>query len=260
MWRIDRPYLRPPVKPLALRNRRDEPYVRLPPVEEKLRDILGMATRREQWAALERKRGAGGAVAEETLAYFVRECQRAENRLAVSDFAKLTLERCSGFIWHSLYGLDEIDRQEACNDVIAKVFRDILALEKSRGEYYQVRFWHAMRRECIDHYRKCRTKTERRGREVADSEAIDGVGIEDPRIREMPDREALLKYRECLPEKLRGKQWAAFILHELKGYPPKDLAKYHGVTERNIGYWIKDVRDALQGCIERNGNADVDAD
>lgn len=266
----DAPLLALPPAPLTLANARGELYHRLPAVEEQVTELLGLTRHgalRTRIAALDR--ASTTYVQEESIAYFLREWHRAQQPVARDWLVEQTLNRIDGFIHAHLYGLSDMDKENAYGDVIERVFRALFDLEGLSGEYYQVRFWNALHRRCIDrydHYHRCEEAEQanraRDPRDRDDGDAEDPasqvpdttVGVDDRVI----SRDEARRIVQHLRDRVTPDQLEAYMLCKVDGWPIEGaksptLCERFEKTPKTINNWIHAVENAiasLQGGAE----------
>ncbi len=265
--RSDEPILPPPPVPLELCNGRGERYCRLPVIESQLDELLALRTHHALTERITQSdRGSDGDVQAESLAYFLREWHREAHPAARDWLVEQTLDRIDRFIDNHLYGLRDADKEDAHGDVVARVFQAMFDLENPRGEYYQVRFWNALKARCIDrydHYHR-RAKEERANR-VGNPHDRDGEDAEDPAGRvadatmhvadEVLDREEIRHAMQRLREIVPQDQLEAFVLRKayqwpIEGTPGPTLSERFGKTPRTINNWIRAVETAIASAPE----------
>lgn len=267
---LHNPILAPPSVPLTLRNARAELYHRLPVVESQLDELLDLPTHRALTERLARRdRTSTAYVQEESVAYFLREWHRAEQSVARDWLVEQTLDRIDGFIHAHLYGLSGVDEENAYGDVIERVFRALFDLDGPRGEYYQVRFWNALHRRCIDRYdhyhrheeaEQANRARDPRDRDNGDAEDLASqvpdvtVGVDDRVISHYEARRIV----QHLRDRVTPDQLEAYMLCKVDGWPIEGaksptLCERYGKTPKTINNWIHVVEDAiasLQGGAE----------
>ena len=256
------PILAPPPGPLTLRNARGELYDRLPAIESQLNELLALPTHHALTERLaERDHTSTACVHEESVAYFLREWHRAEQPVARDWLVEQALDRMDRFIHTHLYGLSDVDEENAYGDIIERVFRALFDLDGPRGEYYQVRFWNALHRRCFDRYDYYHRREEaelayraRDPRDRGDGDAEDpanqapdtAVGIDDRVI----SRDEARRIVQCLRDRVTPDQWEAYLLCKVDGWPIEGaksptLCERYGKTPRTINNWIHAVEDAI---------------
>lgn len=267
---LHNPILAPPPAPLTLRNARAELYHRLPAVESQLDELLGLPTHRALTERLAQPdRTSTTYVQEESVAYFLREWHRAEQPIARDWLVEQTLNRIDGFIHAHLYGLSGMDEENAYGDVLERVFRTLFDLASARGEYYQVRFWNALHRRCIDRYDHYHRREEaEQANRVRDPRDRDDGDVEDP-ASQVPDatvgvadrvisRDEARRIVQHLRDRVTPDQLEAYMLCKVDRWPIEGaksptLCERYGKTPKTINNWIHAVEDAiasLQGGAE----------
>jgi hypothetical protein len=264
--RADNPILAPPPARLELRNGHGAPYCRLPAVESQLGELLGLPTHAAlQGRVTQPDRAADGYVREESVAYFLREWQRAGASGARDWLVGQALDRVDGFINAHLYGLNGLDREHAHQEVVATIFRQMLDLTVPRGEYFQVRFWHALARRCNDKYEHYHRLEEREKAYRADDPRDRGEGGDvdpasaipdaDARVEDrVIDREALRRVLQSVRDRVTPDQLEAYALR-MNGWPIEGtkgptLSERYGKTPKTINNWIRAVDAALAAARE----------
>jgi DNA-directed RNA polymerase specialized sigma24 family protein len=255
--RSDDPILAPPPAPLTLRNARGDLYHRLPAVEDELHALVELQTHSALTACVERREPPEAVMREESLAYFLREWRRVRCMSAVDALTEEVLDRISPFVRTHLVGVPDEDREDAQSEVIARVFHPIFNLDHPRGEYYQVRFWNALKRRCIDvsaqyHDRAMDDRTHRH-RDPRDRE---DAGDDDPaenildRTLAPGDRALIADALREIAQELKPELVQAFILRHFSGWPIEGddaptISEHLGVTARTVRNWLHAVDERL---------------
>ena len=156
-----------------------------------------------------------------------------------------------------LVGVPDQDREDASRDVILRVFHPIFDLDHPRGEYYQIRFWNALKRRCIDvyaHYHdrimEDRTYRQRDPRDREDAREDDPVAKIPDRTLAPGDRMLIADALREIAEDLKPEPVQAFILRHFSGWPIEGddaptISAHFGVTARTVRNWLRAVDERL---------------
>lgn len=242
-------------KRLTRRNGEGEVYTRIPAVEEQIEKALLL----DSPALLERARYSDykslGYLAEECLVYMIHEFRSKSDGQMVSDLFKVLLDRSTGFVKGHFQALEPERADDAFQEVFTSVVEQILDMDSDKGDFFQVRFWHAL---------KCLAITEG-GKQLSKQNVEEGFvsmdaeeeGEEGPKPKvEIPDGSMSLEgkamYREGLGV-LRDPYRKVFILRHYEGWPiySKDpcettLSSLFGVTPKTIYNWLKEAEETLR--------------
>lgn len=146
--------LRIPPKPLTRCNGSGEVYVRTPEVEAEIIDALHL-----DWHLLSKRveisdNSSPDFLHEETLVYFIREALRQEQDEAFRNIFKTLHVRCVKYVHTHLSSFPPHRIDDAFQNVIIYVVSKIMDLEEDSGDFYQVRFWFALKRAMLTEYDK----------------------------------------------------------------------------------------------------------
>jgi DNA-directed RNA polymerase specialized sigma24 family protein len=234
------------------------PYQRTAVVERQLAEALAMDAPQLVQCAQVRDTSHAAFLDEEALVALIRFFQAEGDGRLVDDLARALLERATGFIRARLHGLrDAALEEQAYLDVVADLFDQVLDLGSDRGDFFQVRFWVALRTLAIGVARKYVTR-QRRDRQTQSLDAPVGGGAEgeDGPMIDLPDPaipvDRRLAYREALhliPEPQR----IAFIMRYYEDWPIEDrdptvptISRHFNRSSRMIRYWLKEAEAILE--------------
>lgn len=259
------------LRPLTGRNREGETYERPPDVERQLREVLALPAADLLARADVLDHEDPHHLAEESLVYLVRHYHAGEDGEMVRELWTRLLKRCAKRINRHLANLERDLREQAFTDVINDVVTQILDLQNSRGDFFQVRFWMAIDGRAITIFKRYLKDLQRVAESFNLSEIVgeEGGGDDDDgsfrlsAVREgvfaqglTPEQSAILQVAlEGVPEPFR----TAFILRHAEGWQveSKDPAEptisgYFGKTPRTIRTWLDKAEEFLS--IWKDGN------
>ena len=129
--------------PLIHRTKSGGLLKRAPDVDQQIHECLalpiGELLNRAALEDAQRK----GFIKEETLVYLIRAFHRAGNTEITNQLSEALIKRCASFIYSKFSGLNDPD--DAYSAVIAEMFEQLLFRDDGRGDYFQVRFWRALK-------------------------------------------------------------------------------------------------------------------
>lgn len=146
--------LRIPPKPLTRCNGSGEVYVRTPEIETEITTALQL-----DWHLLLKQaeitdKNSTDFLHEETLVYFIREALRQEQDEAFRSIFKFLHVRCVKYIHTHLSSFPPHRIDDAFQNVITYVVSKIMDLDDDSGDFFQVRFWFALKRAMLTEYDK----------------------------------------------------------------------------------------------------------
>ncbi len=255
------------IEPLTRRNTDGVVYRREDGVERQIAEALGLSPDhlRERAAALDKH--AQGYLKEECLVYLIRHYHRAGERRLVNDLSEALLRRCAALIDRHLRSLDPDAARKGYDNVIERLFAQILDLASDRGDFLQVRFWLALEKLAVRAYNEQLTELKRtqgtvslssfagydrdeddatvhvvrpRGDAAVATPAVD-LGV----IRNDLIRDALSRIEEPFR--------SAFLLRHYWEWPVEDqdpnvrtISRHFGKDPRTIRNWLKKAEEALE--------------
>lgn len=243
-------------KPLTHLNEKGEAYTRTAEVEEQIKSALLL-----EWPALIARASISDMsspdfMKEEALIYFIRDALSRNEKDALRNLFRILFSRCAKYI-HSCFLSFSADKQEdACQNVNAHVIDKIMNLKDDGGDFFQVRFWFALKRLILTEYgRQVKTIEEDEEKLVFLDEQVEGEEGLAPRM-ELPDNcispEDLTILKAGLTAIQGARHRKAFILRYYKGWPIKSndpeevtLSSYFGVTPRTIQNWLDAAEESL---------------
>lgn len=246
------------VGPLTHRGADGVPYRRTEAVERQLAEVAGLESAHLVERARVRDTADARFLDEEALVALLRVAQARGDGGLADDLTRVLLHRITGFIHARLQGLGAADVvEQASLDVVAELFEQILDLTTDRGDYFQVRFWVALRVLAIGVARKYITRL-RRDRQTLSLDVPHGADAdgEDRPVIDPPDPtipvDRRLAYREAL-HLIPDPQRTAFIMRYYEDWPVEDrdpsvptISRHFNRSSRMIRYWLKEAEEILE--------------
>lgn len=252
-------------KPLTRSTKEGDKYFRPPEIESQLEELLGTGQDEQLAKAKVTDRQAPGYVADECLVYLIREASAADDLGRFNTLAGLLLKRITRGIERrlKLLGVAEDDIGDLHQDVVLKMMESIV--QGSKGEYYQVRFHHALRREVTKIYDRYR----RRHRDTQDDQSLDASGASSSDSDEGDDAATLgerigsgeevavdverrMLISEALDAITNPDHRKAFVLYHAEGWQVESsnaneptLSQLFGRTPRMIRNWLRSAERQL---------------
>jgi DNA-directed RNA polymerase specialized sigma24 family protein len=131
-------------RPLTHYNKDGELYVRTDKVEQQIRDLSDVPTAELIANAQIEEEDDLRYIQVETLVYFIRERVRSGRALEASDLVDILINRCTKFIQGKLYKLGFDHMEQASQDVLGDLVKDIADTDSDRADFLEVRFWRAL--------------------------------------------------------------------------------------------------------------------
>ncbi len=208
---------------------------------------------------LERARlgsGEPGYLKEEALVFFIRALHRAGDANSVNGLAEVLIRRCARQIAREANTLGAV-ATDAYGAVVQGLFQTILDPESDRGDFFQCRFWLALKRLIISTLRPYFASVRWEDRHLAEPPGDPDNEDEPLDISEwVPDTGVTPEGWALLEDALSGMPAparAAFILHRAYGLPiesndPTELtvSTYFGKTSRTIRNWLRGAEEHLR--------------
>lgn len=167
MNNADDPDLTVMLEPLTRRNRRGHVYAREPDVALQIATALPLSQGALRTRTAISDRRSPDYMKEECLIYLVRHYHRTGDEQKVSDLCTALVRRVTRIIRKHLRSLGPEALDEGYSEVLTRLFRKILDLSTDKADFFQVRFWVAMKRLCIQVFDDQLAEHERRQKEVS---------------------------------------------------------------------------------------------
>lgn len=252
------------IRPLTHRNQSGEVYERTDEVQEQIRAALALDPGPMLERARIRNHKALGYLREECLIYLIREYLRKGTNRVVKQLSEILFRRCAKSVNERLRALGPQCVDDAFNDVMKGLYERIYDLENDRGDYFQVRFWLALKRLTIRTFTRYvnRLDRERRreqhavnpgaipgteGEENGDLDPLDAVEEPTISVAELPE------LKEGLGAIKNPRHRIAFALRyfgrmKTESDDPEEptISKYFEKTPRTIRNWLKQAEKDLE--------------
>jgi hypothetical protein len=252
------------IRPLTHRNLRGEVYERTAEVQEHIRAALALEPESILQRARIRSYKAPGYLREECLVYLIREYLGRGARRVAKRLSEILHGRCARYVNERLRALGSQHVDDAFNDVMKGMYERIYELENDRGDFFQVRFWVALRglvANTFDRYVKRIERDKTKEQNLARIGAIPGTeGAEDERPDPVDAVEDPTAAVEDLTESKEGlnaikdhRHRVAFTLRyfgrmkiESKDVEEPTISKHFDRTPRAIRGWIEQAERDLK--------------
>lgn len=251
------------IRPLTHRNNDGEVYERTDEVIGQIRAALALEPEPMLKRALIRSYEAPGYLREECLIYLVREYLRKGAASIAKRLSEILCRRCAKSVNERLRALGSRYVDDAFNDVLKEMFERINDLENDRGDYFQVRFWVALKGLTIRTFGRYVKKIEREKREQKwiriGADPASGSGEDDAPDPLASAEEPMLPVGDTpvLKEGLNAikdfRHRTAFALRcfggiqtESKDPEEPTISNFFETTPRTIRNWLKQAEKDLE--------------
>ena len=256
--------LRVDIRPLTRHNLQGEVYERTSEVQQHIRAALAL----EPETLLERFRirshKVPGYLREECLVYLIREYLARGERRMTKRLSEILHGRCARHVNEKLRALGQQHVHDAFNDIMKGMYERIYDLDSDRGDFFQVRFWVALRGLIAKTFGLYVKWTEREKTNQQDSSnvgAIPGIeGAQDERQDPLGAAEDCTAEADDLTELKEGlsaikdhRHRIAFALRyfgrvkiESKDAEEPTISKHFERTPRAIRGWIEQAEKDLK--------------
>ncbi|MPZ13596.1 MAG: hypothetical protein GEU73_04100 [Chloroflexi bacterium] len=254
-------------EPLTHRNSAGEPYRREPIVEQQIVAAMRLGVDDLRVRAALDDRQSPAYLKEECLVYLIRCYSRAGERGLVNDLSDALLHRCAKLINGRLNSLGAEAAEEGYQDVVERLFSQIVDLESDRGDFLQVRFWPALEKLAVHAFNQ-QLASHKRAQSTVSITSVAGYDQdeddEDGRIvrprgdleTASPSGESALVQDDVIRESLIRIEEpfrSAFLLRHYSGWPVEDqdpnvqtISRHFGKDPRTIRNWLRRAEEALQ--------------
>jgi DNA-directed RNA polymerase specialized sigma24 family protein len=269
----DDPHLAVALAPLTRRNRAGDLYAREPDVERQIAGALVLPREELRKRVAITDRGSSNYLKEECLVYLLRHYQRGGNEGNVSDLAAALVRRSTRIIRKRLRALGPEALEEGYSEVVTRLFRKVLDVSSDKSDFFQVRFWFAMERICIQVFGELLAQHERGRNEIPFSQ-IPGYDDEEdaasetksPRLTEEDkrsvsapsDEKAIIamdlrrEVQTVVLTQLDEPFRSAYMLRHCYGWPiehqdpaMRTISRHFGKTPRTIRNWLTKAEKTL---------------
>jgi len=251
-------------KPLTRSTREGVKYFRPPEVESQLEELLGTGQDEQLAKAKVTDQHSPQYVANECLVYLICEASATGDSERYNALVASLLKRITRGIERQLklLGVEE-DVDDLHQDVVLKMMESIV--QGAKGEHYQIRFQHALRREVTkvyDRYRRRHRHTrhdqslDSSGESSSDDEEGDDAATLGERIGSDEDVAVDVERRMLISEALDAitnpDHRKAFVLYHAEGWQIESidsnepsLSQLFGRTPRMIRNWLRSAERQL---------------
>jgi DNA-directed RNA polymerase specialized sigma24 family protein len=261
------------VEPLNHVTRGGVKYRRAPDIEKQIADGIKLAPRELLGRAAVRDKSAAEFLKEESIVYFIRSYHLAGDFETVNGLAHALLTRCALRITRRFraLGLDQKGAEAAYTDLIGDVIAAVIDRSSDRGDFFQVRFWRAIRFRLLNVYDKHLRAVERDQTHdsLSSSEVeVDSEGSEEEVSLEErtscgEDVAIAVEQRLAIQEGLSAirdpRHREAFVLRHLEGWPleaddPREpcLSRWFGVSVKTVYNWLESAEKDLDKWRDAN--------
>lgn len=259
----------PPVTPLTRRNADAVGYRREPAVERQIREALTLRPDQLRERVRIGDRESPGYLKEESLIYLIRHHRQTGELRLVNDISEALLRRCARLIDSRLNRLGGEAARDGYNDVVERLFAQVLDFESDRGDFLQVRFWVALERLAIRAFNEQLKQHKRVEDEVSLSSLAGHDRDEDDaagrNVRPHPDAEAgtptlggeaAVERNDLIQDalsRLEEPYRSAFLLRHHAGWPIEDkdpsvrtISRHYGKDPRTVRNWLRRAKETLE--------------
>lgn len=252
------------VPSLLGQNKKGSEYRRTSEVEKQIRSSLTLSDEEVIAFARATNHHADHYMREEVLVFLIRQSVQERNRFLFNELFLILLERCKERISYILRSLDTSLKEDAFNEVNAKLIEKVLR-DDGKGDFLQVRFWPTLNALAIDVFRHV-THVDNEDHEYLEANAFSEQDPEQPEEKdETLDTDQLINGEnrwssvekntlvsdalQSLPPQVRK----AYILYYYLDWPidSKDnerqtISKHFGTSGRTIQNWIYQAEEAIE--------------
>lgn len=259
----------PSLDPLTRKNAVGDTYSRAPDVDRQIMQVLVLPpeTIRNRVAIEESK--SSDFVSEECLIYLLRHYFRRGDTATVNILAEELLRRCAPIVLKHLRTFGPQALEEGQSEIVERLFRKILDISTDKADFFQVRFWLAMERLCVQEFNRQlkRRRREMKGLSVSQLQLSDGDEDEagervtgmltekDERRLSVPSDEQRIvddDLRRAALTQLHEPLRSAFWLRHYEGWPIEDqnpavatISRHFVKTPRTIRNWLARADEIL---------------
>lgn len=270
----DDPPLAVTLEPLTRRNRHGDLYTRDPDVERQIAEALTLRQEALRMRVAINDRGSPDYLKEECLVYLLRHYHRGDgDEGRVSDIAAALVRRNTRIIRRHLRSLGAEALEEGYSEVVARLFRKILDVATDKADFFQVRFWFAMKRICIQVFDTLLAQRDRGRKEVplSDVPGYDDDEYAEPETKPLrlteedkrrvsaPSNESAIiesdlrrEARRVALTQLEEPFRSAYMLRHCHGWPVehqdptvRTISRHFGRTPRTIRNWLTTAEETL---------------
>jgi DNA-directed RNA polymerase specialized sigma24 family protein len=241
-------------RPLTRCNGSGELYVRSLEVETEITSALQM-----DWRSLSTRieisdSNAPDFLQEESLVYFIREALHQKQYQAFRNIFKALHTRCVKYVHSHLSSFPPHRIDDAFQNVISYVVSKIMDLEDDSGDFFQVRFWLALKRAMLTEYGKQVKEIEVEEDCIRIDQQLEGDEGDEPSF-EIADtslsQEDLALIKSGLSV-LTEPYKTAFLLRYYNGWPIRSndpteitISSHFNKTPRTVQNWLDTAEGEL---------------
>lgn len=243
------------VQPLTHCNDEGVLYTRTPEVEHQIARALRLTPTEVITQAQHDDQDAGDYLREETIVYLIRAAHQRADRIMVDALFTVLLRRCERLFKRQLGSLGVQMFEDAYGDCVSALAERILDLDSDRGDFFQVRFWPALKRRAVSAFGRSAKGQQRTDYTVPladeqqdDDDAVSqGTALTDATLSAI-DR---IEYHDGL-NSIEEPYRTVFVLRYYHGWPTEDddptvptISRYFNKTPRTIRNYLRRADDAL---------------
>jgi len=241
-------------RPLTRCNGSGELYVRSLEVETEITSALQM-----DWRSLSTRVGISDSnvpefLQEESLVYFIREALRQKQDQAFRNIFKALHTRCVKYVHSHMSSFPPHRIDDAFQNVITYVVSKIMDLEDDIGDFYQVRFWFALKRAMLSEYDKQIKEIEIEENCIRIDEQPEGEDGDEPSFEiadtslSQEDLSLIKSGLSVLTEPYK----TVFLLRYYEGWPIRSndpteitISSHFNKTPRTVQNWLDTAKGEL---------------
>ena len=158
---------------------------------------------------------------EECLVYMIRYFHSCEDKEMVSEIFKILMIRCTKFIQNRLKSLGQ-RAEDAFSEIVTNLVKQILNLESDRSDFYQVRFWRALKCLILSEFKRQTILLNKDEKSISLSgmgEDPNNSGVEEDILDESLSQEEIVMCEESLNILVHPYFKEVFILRHYYGWP-----------------------------------------
>lgn len=243
------------VHSLTHRNAEGVLYTRAPEVERQIARALRLRPNQVITQAQRDDQDAADYLQEEAIVYLIRAAHRREDRVMVDALFTVLLRRCERLFKRQLGSLGAQAFDDAYGECVLALAEQILDLDNDRGDFFQVRFWWALKQRVVSTFSRSAKGQQRTDYTVslADEQQDDDDPVKRGTVLTDPELSAIdrVEYHEGL-NSIEEPYRTAFVLRYYYGWPTEDdnptvptISRHLNKTSRTIRNYLRRADEAL---------------